>query len=163
MKINEKVQKLTPYDVAKINELLAGDDYHKIARHMLKGNAKLSLSAQTVLMKDLRKAPQGFSKRELILLMGVTNDKVTNALKAKVVSSSSSNDDKKKSIVEELDEVVQEKNILVYKNGFAYLNGLVYDDDVCIEELEYDGHVIEAITKVKGHPLMGTAIEVTVS
>jgi len=158
MKIDKKVQKLTPYDVAKINELLAGDDYPKIARHMLKGNVKLALSAQRLLMKDLRNNPQGFTKRELTLILGVTNDKVTNALKAKVVSSSSSNDD-----IEELDEVVQEKNILVYKNGFAYINGLVYRDDVCIGELESDGHVIEAITKVKGQPLMGTAIEVTVS
>ena len=122
MKINEKVQKLTPYDVAKINELLAGDDYPKIARHMLKGNVKLALSAQRLLMKDLRNNPQGFTKRELTLILGVTNDKVINALKAKVVSNHSSNGDDK--------EGNEEKKSIVCVN------------DVCIEELDVDGNPV---------------------
>jgi len=121
MKINEKVQKLTPYDVAKINELLAGNDYPQIARHLLKGNVKLALSAQRLLMKDLRNNPQGFTKRELTLILGVTNDKVTNALKAKVVSNLSSNGDDKKGKEEE-------KSIVCV------------DDDV--EELDVDGNPI---------------------
>ena len=99
MKTQQKVQQLTPHDVAKINEQLSGDDYLKVARYMLKGNAKLSLVAQRLLLKHLRKNPQDFSKRELTLILGVCTDKVMSSLK--VVSNGSSNGDDKKVVQEE--------------------------------------------------------------
>jgi len=78
MKSNERVQKITPYDIAKINEALASED---LPRLLLNGNAEIALITQRIIKKRLRKDPEGFSSRELTALLGVANDKVLKAQK----------------------------------------------------------------------------------
>jgi len=80
MKRNERVQKITVYDISKINEALASEDLPKL---LLNGNAEIALITQRIIKKRLRKDPDGFSSRELTTLYGVANDKVQNALKKK--------------------------------------------------------------------------------
>ena len=78
MKSNERVQKITVYDISKINEALASKDLPKL---LLNGNAEIALITQRIIKKRLRKDPDGFSSRELTALLGVANDKVLNAMK----------------------------------------------------------------------------------
>ncbi len=78
MKRNERVQKITVYDISKINEALASED---LPRLLLNGNAEIALITQRIIKKRLRKDPDGFSSRELTTLLGVANDKVLNAMK----------------------------------------------------------------------------------
>ena len=78
MKRNERVQKITVYDISKINEALASEN---LPRLLLNGNAEIALITQRIIKKRLRKDPDGFSSRELTTLYGVANDKVQNALK----------------------------------------------------------------------------------
>jgi len=92
MKSNERVQKITPYDIAKINEALASED---LPRLLLNGNAEIALITQRIIKKRLRKDPEGFSSRELTALLGVANDKVLKA--------------QKKETKKEADGVVQEE------------------------------------------------------
>ncbi len=76
MKSNERVQKITVYDISKINEALASEDLPKL---LLNGNAEIALITQRLiekrLKKRLRKDPEVFSSRELTRLYGVANDK----------------------------------------------------------------------------------------
>jgi len=97
MKSNERVQKITVYDISKINEALASEDLPKL---LLNGNAEIALITQRIIKKRLRKDPDGFSSRELTTLYGVANDKFQNAMK------------KKKETKKEANGVVQEE-----KNG----------------------------------------------
>ena len=78
MKSNERVQKITVYDISKINEALASED---LPRLLLNGNAEIALITQRIIKKRLRKDPDGFTSRELTTLFGVANDKVLNAMK----------------------------------------------------------------------------------
>jgi len=158
MKTQQKVQQITPHDVAQINEQLSGDDYLKVARFMLKGNAKLSLVAQRLLLKHLRKNPQDFSKRELTLILGVCTDKVMSSLK--VISNSSSNGADKKVVQEEksvraleMKEILKEvraKQRKVQAEGLRELkerregsNGSSEEDGV--EELETKSKFVDGI------------------
>jgi len=80
MKSNERVQKITVYDISKINEALASEDLPKL---LFNGNAEIALITQRIIKKRLRKDPEGFSLRELTTLYGFANDKVQNAMKKK--------------------------------------------------------------------------------
>jgi hypothetical protein len=80
MKSNGRVQKITVYDISKINEALASEDLPKL---LLNGNAEIALITQRIIKKRLRKDPDGFTSRDLTTLLGVANDKVQNALKKK--------------------------------------------------------------------------------
>ena len=78
MKSNERVQKITVYDISKINEALASKDLPKL---LLNGNAEIALITQRIIKKRLRKDPDGFTSRELTTMYGVANDKVLNEMK----------------------------------------------------------------------------------
>ncbi len=80
MKSNERVQKITVYDISKINEALASED---LPRLLLNGNAEIALITQRLIKKRLRKDPGGFSSRELTTLYGVADDKFLNGSKKK--------------------------------------------------------------------------------